>query len=259
MAMQIRVHQSAVFLRYREGMVKLPALWCLHGFGASGASFLEAFDSPDLRSYSLFVPDFPGFGASPEGAEPQGIHEASELLLELLAAYSGEQEIALLAHSAGGLIATQVARELPRAKHLISVEGNLTEADTFLSGKAAGAADIEAWRTQILQTLSELAETSEAIRRYCCDLKRAAPRTLMAWGSSTVRETGVTLGGERYRDVECSKLYIFGGRSVPPPTRRFLCEHRLANLEFAQAGHSPMIDEPEPFYAAVARFLEGGS
>ena len=118
----------------------------MHGFGASGASYLEVFDAPELRRHPIYVPDFPGFGESPRGALPGGLSGAADVLLGLVAAHGGGRAIVLLAHSAGGLIATKVAPALPDLRCLVSVEGNITAADNFISGKAAEAEDVDAWR-----------------------------------------------------------------------------------------------------------------
>ena len=144
--MQIRTLESGVLLRYRQGEPGYPALFCVHGFGASGASYLEAFGAPELGRHPIYVPDFLGFGESPRGTFPGGLSGAADVLLGLVAAHGGGEGIVLLAHSAGGLIGTRIAPALPNLRCLISVEGNITEADNFVSGKAAEAEDIDAWR-----------------------------------------------------------------------------------------------------------------
>ena len=255
--MKIRTLESGVFLRYREGEPGYPALFCVHGFGASGASYLEAFDAPELRRHPIYVPDFPGFGASPRGALPGGISGAADVLLGLVAAHGGGKGIVLLAHSAGGLIGARVARALPSLRCLISVEGNITAADNFISGKAAEAEDVDGWRRGLLEDLRRRAEDDEATRRYCRDLARASSAALKEWAVATVAETGKTSGGERFRALTCPKLYVYGGRSIAPESLEYLVRHDVPRLAFPEAGHSPMIDEPARFYAAVAEFIAG--
>jgi pimeloyl-ACP methyl ester carboxylesterase len=253
--MKTRVHESGVFLRYRDGEERLPAIWCVHGFGASGTSFLEAFGAPELKAHSIYVPDLPGFGESPEKAAPQGIPDAAESLVALIESCSGRSPVALLGHSAGGLIGTRVAVSLDRVRCFVNIEGNLTVADNFISGTVAVAEDVESWRHGFLEELRGPAESDEALRRYCADLMMAAPRTLKAWALTTVEETGVTSAGERFLQVRCPKLYAYGKKSIPERTLAFLAERKILRLEFAESGHSPMVDEAQRFYAAVARFL----
>jgi pimeloyl-ACP methyl ester carboxylesterase len=252
----MQVGPSDLALRTRQGDGDACAIWCVHGFGASGASFLEAFDAPELRRYSLFVPDFPGFGRSPEGERPQGLHEAAELLSRLIVAHSGSEQILLLGHSAGGLIATEVAGELPQVAGLISIEGNITGADVFFSGKAAAAEDIDTWRRTFVEGLLPHAGADEATRRYCLDLVKAAPRTLREWARTTVEETGETKAGERFVELSVAKLYAYGERSAPPVTLAFLEKHGVPCRIFHHSGHSPMIDEAPLFYQMVAEFIQ---
>ncbi len=247
--------ESGVFLRYREGQQGFPALWCVHGYGASGTSFFEAFDAPELKAYSIYVPDFPGFGRSPEAVTPHGIPEAAELLAALVNACSEGLPVALIAHSAGGLIGTRVASSLDQVRCFVNIEGNLTDADNFISGKVAEAEDVDSWRRNFLKELESPAETNEALRRYHADLMMAAPKTLKTWAVSVVNETGVTRAGERFMLLPRPKLYAYGRKSIPEQTLAFLEENKIPRLEFAESGHSPMIEAAERFYAAVAAFL----
>jgi pimeloyl-ACP methyl ester carboxylesterase len=247
--------ESNVFVRYREGKEKLPAVWCIHGYGASGRSFLEAFDAPELEAYSLYVPDFPGFGESPEGSKPQGIPEAAELLVTLIHAVSGRDPVVLIGHSAGGLIGTRAASSLGRVQCFVNIEGNLTDADNFISGKVVASENVEAWRRDFLEGLRGPAETDEALGRYRADLMMARPRTLRAWAVSVVNETGVTRAGEHFMQVSCPRVYAYGRKSIPERTLAFVLEHKIPHLEFTESGHSPMIDEAQKFYASVADLL----
>ena len=255
--MKIRTLESGIHLRYRDGEPGYPALVCVHGYGASGASFLEAFVAPELRRWTIYVPDLPGFGESPRGVLPGGPSGAADVVLGLIAACGGPEAVALLAHSAGGLVGTRVARALPSLRCLVSVEGNLTEADTFISGKAAEAADIEAWRRSLLEELRGRAERDEAFRRYRTDLARASSVALREWAVATVAETGKEAGGDDFRALTCPTLYIYGGLSIAPPSLDHLVRYDVPRLAFPDAGHSPMVEEPARFYAAVADFIAG--
>jgi len=254
---KVRTLESGVHLRYREGEPGLPALFCVHGYGASGASYLEAFDAPELRHHQIFVPDLPGFGESPRGELPGGLSGAAGVLLGLVEAHGGGEGSAVLAHSAGGLIGTRVAHALPGLRCLISVEGNITAADNFISGKAAEAEDIDSWRRDVLEDLRGPAERDEALRRYRRDLARASSVALKEWAVATVAETGQTRGGDSFRALTCPKLYVYGGRSIAQASLDYLVRHDVPRLAFAESGHSPMIDEPARFYSAVAEFIAG--
>jgi pimeloyl-ACP methyl ester carboxylesterase len=253
--MRIRTYRSHVLIRYAEGDPALPAIWCLHGFGASGTSFLEAFEASALAPYAIRVPDFPGFGASPEGDKPLTIPEAAEFLGEMIHEDPAAGGVVLLAHSAGSLVAALAAPSLAKVRGLISVEGNVTAADTFITARAAQAVNIGAWRMGFIQRQGNLEQMDEATRRYCSDLLMATPSSLRSWAGSTVEETGSTRGGESLAAAACPKLYTHGAPEVPEATRIFLASHGIPSLGFARSGHSPMVDQPVEFYEAVAGFI----
>jgi pimeloyl-ACP methyl ester carboxylesterase len=257
MRVKLYTYGSRVLIRATQGDSSLPAIWCLHGFGASGTSFLEAFEAPALFPYSVHVPDFPGFGASPEGEAPQEVASAAEFLGEMIRASAPSAGVALVAHSAGSLVAARAARSLPGLQCLISVEGNMTAADTFITARAAEARNIEAWRMDFIQKQGGLGVMDEATRRYCCDLLLASPASLRTWAVSTVAETGISEGGELFARAACRKLYVHGAHDVPGPTRDLLALRGIESRKFARSGHAPMIDEPGPFYETVARFVSG--
>ncbi len=250
-----RTLASGVLLRYQEGEPAKPALFFAHGYGASGASFLEAFDAPELRSHAVYVPDLPGFGESPRGARPRGLAGAAEFLLGLVETREPSAGVVLVGHSAGGLVATTIAPAVPDLRCVVNVEGNLTEADNFISGRAAVAADIDAWRRDLLDELRDRAATDESYRRYLRDLERASAAALKEWAVDIVAETGTTSGGDRFRALAAPKLYVYGGRSIAPASLAYLEGQDVPRLGFPEAGHSPMIDEPARFYAAVAEFV----
>ncbi len=253
--MRERTLASGIFLRLSEGGPDRPALVFVHGFGASGASFLEAFEAPDLRPYALYVPDLPGFGESPSLARPRGIQDGVELLLDLVAERAPSAGVVLVGHSAGGLVVTRAAAAIPDLRGLVNIEGNLTDADNFISGRVAAADDVESWRWAFLEEIREPAERDEAFRRYRWDVSRADVATLKAWALDVVAETGATSGGDRFRALPAPKLYVYGGRSIAPASLAYLERHDVPRLGFPEAGHSPMIDEPARFYAALAEFV----
>ena len=69
--------QEGVFLRTHLNTKSSAHIWFLHGFGESSLSFEEAFFSELVESYSLFVPDLPGFGVSPPQSGRMSIEGAT--------------------------------------------------------------------------------------------------------------------------------------------------------------------------------------
>lgn len=232
-------------------------LWFLHGFGESGLCYREAFDSPLSERYRLFVPDLPGFGASPPRESAQSLDGQAYVLAGLVDRLSSQRPVILIGHSMGSLIAVRLAQQQAgtRVVGLVSIEGNLTPADAFLTGKTAEYAGPEdfalGFRRYIVSQLGE--ET--ALYRYYASLWFADPRTLWNLGRDTARESRSGEAGQRFLQLECRKLYCWGEASLGSETRNFLGNNGLRSRKFATSGHWPMIDEPAAFYTALAEDL----
>lgn len=251
-----KVTEASVFLRTRQGTPQKSHLWFVHGFGESGFSFIESFAAQALKNYSIFVPDFPGFGASPPTAVPHDIQQSSLLLCDLIKRFSAGASVILIGHSLGGLLATKTALQMKeKISGLINVEGNLTKSDTFYSGKAAKANDPVLWKKEFAEQIYEAGLKQESIRRYYTSLKMVSPNSLQAWGKSGVVETGEELGGENFLKLSCPTLYIFGTKSISEPSRNFIMKNKIRFLEFPSSGHWPMLDETSRFYQAVVDFV----
>ncbi|MBI2346039.1 MAG: alpha/beta hydrolase [Deltaproteobacteria bacterium] len=253
MEMEIFTNVTGIFIRKREQQDKL-AIWFVHGFGESGFCFKEAFDAPELKQYSLHVPDFPGFGVSPLFSESHTINQSASLLTDLIK--DSHNPVVLVAHSLGGLIATQAATALPeKVKGLVNVEGNLTKADCFYSGKAAEATNAAQFKADFTEEIYKMGLKDEAIRRYFVSLKMANPESLKTWGRTGVEATGEEKGGNDFLQVPCPKLYIYGKKSIPERSRKFLEKNDVEAVEFENSGHWPMLDETEKFYRVVGEFV----
>jgi pimeloyl-ACP methyl ester carboxylesterase len=75
-----------IFLRTKKNPGAKGDIWFIHGFGDSGQCFKEVFSSGLARRFNIFVPDLPGFGASPF-KKPASVKYYSDLLVrtEILA------------------------------------------------------------------------------------------------------------------------------------------------------------------------------
>ena len=83
----------------------------LHGYGVSGTYMLPLGRSL-APSFSVFVPDLPGFGRSEHPRRPLGISELAAALAECLDAF-GLQRPAFVANSMGCQVVTELAVRLP--------------------------------------------------------------------------------------------------------------------------------------------------
>src|SRR6266576_610236 len=83
----------------------------LHGYGVSGTYMLPLARSL-TRSFSVFVPDLPGFGRSEQPPAPLDITGLASALADLLDA-AGLQSPAFVANSMGCQVVTELALRRP--------------------------------------------------------------------------------------------------------------------------------------------------
>lgn len=244
------------FVRTSRIKKAIADLWFLHGFGESGLSFREAFSSPLARRFNLFVPDFPGFGASPYQRRYADLPAVTDLLKRMIRKFSGRKPIGLIAHSLGGVIGTWICEQLKSQMiAYVSVEGNLTRSDTFFSGLAAKASSAEKFYRDFLREIYRRGANDEALQRYFASLRFCDPRALSGWGRSGVKATGDDRSGREFAVLPCPKIYFWGDQSAPRESLDFLKTHSLNNRCFKGAGHWPMIDRPIEFYQSAAGFF----
>ncbi|MBN1573420.1 MAG: alpha/beta fold hydrolase [Deltaproteobacteria bacterium] len=258
--MEIMVHDNT-FLRYARAAGKGGAVgdvWFIHGFGESGLSFAEAFDSPLTERFNLYVPDLPGFGASPSRKGIETVADSTELLLNLIEGISKDAEVYLVGHSLGGIIGTWAAgseRLTGRVKAFANIEGNLTRADTFATSLTLEYDDpgafFEFFSGVIVSRLGE----GGVFRRFLASLTLSDPGLLLTWGKSCVAATGETRSGEEYAALNIDTLYIWGDESTPDMTKDFIFENNINNREVKGAGHWVMIDKSKECYGAISDFF----
>ena len=242
-----------------------PSLLLIHGLGASGLSFLEAFERPELRGYNIIAPDLLGYGRSvvASGAD-LGFDAHIQRLWEIVE-YFGMPEVTLVGHSMGGDLVTLMCAGSPdqRIRGCVNVEGNLTSADLFLSQCAVEADEagcFEAWLDTFREEkiYAHYGRQWPSCRRYYASLCFARPEAIRINAHEMV-DHGRTQGdsscchiGERWVSVALPKIYCWGSASLSAGSRAFLSQHRLAQRRFDGAFHWIMVDQSDAFYRFLA-------
>jgi len=248
--------REGVFLRTHLNTKSSAHIWFLHGFGESSLSFKEAFFSELVGSYSLFVPDLPGFGVSPPQFGKMSLEEAAKVIISLINALSRNKAVLLVAHSLGSVIATQIARNLgDTVKGVFSIEGNLTRSDGYFSAQVTQFQQADAFYQYFLDLIYKRAENSEAHQRYLASVRFASPEAMMAWGRSSDRLGGSGKHGFDFVSLKCQKTYYWSMESTPKETRDFIDKYNIQNIQYTGAGHWPMTEIPDECYFAISRFF----
>ena len=197
---------------------------------------------PLTAQHSVYTVDMAGFGDS-RRFQRFRLSEAMRLLIEWLDVV-GIERTTVVGHSMGGLIAAQLAAELPhRIDRLILVDAAFLSFDPGVAKRAKGLA-------RALRISS-----SELVRLIARDTLRSDPISL----------TRATYELLRYDWRSClpqiaaPTLIVWGELDTVTPLR--IGEGVLAALPSARlvvipgAGHVPMWDSPDVFNAEILAFL----
>jgi pimeloyl-ACP methyl ester carboxylesterase len=229
-------------------------IWFLHAFADSHLCFRPAFSSVLAERAHIYVFDLPGHGASPPRLEGLTVDSAADIWCDLLLTFSASRSVILVGHSMASIIATRAAQLLHHPPRLvISLEGNLTLADAYLTGQAAQFQTPEAFFTSFQNQILRMAEQDDIMRRYAASLQFADPATLWALGRSVVEQPDP---GMAFVNLACPKIYYWDSASISEDAQAFLRKHSFPQRKFDGLGHWPMVKSAEAFYAALDQDIQ---
>ncbi len=232
-----------------------PELLLLHGWGCS----LEIFNSlvPLLSAkYKVYAIDFPGFGASPEPAQIEGVEGYTAFLKEFIVALRIESPI-LVGHSFGCRVAIQYASENPVSKMILM-----------------GAAGVKPKRKASYYIKVYTYKFIKKITLALMGRKKGykfLQESLGFGGSADYRSSSETMRGVLSKvvnedlkhlmpKVQCSTLLIFGSTdTATPPSDGKIMEILIpdAGLVVVEgAGHYVFLDRADIVRAAFVSFLK---
>ena len=147
---------NGIFVR-RGGDGDARKLLCLHGFADSGLTFLPLMETALPDYFELVVVDLPGFGGSPSKPGVALIQDYARIVAGLASAVSSRESVGLIGHSIASAIAVAASDLLsPPPIGVFSIEGNLTEADAYFSGRAADWEEAEPFKEAFMNDIWEL-------------------------------------------------------------------------------------------------------
>ena len=232
-------------------------LFLIHGLGCAKENYDSIWDWRGLKDISIVALDLPGFGGSPG---PEGfsydLEEHADVCRCLLDRMPPGR-VHILGHSMGGAIGIILAEKISdRLGSFINVEGNLIGQDCTVSRRRASVTFENFKNRQLPGMILTTALSDEPGRRLWSEfLKKAditglylSSRSLMRWSDS-----GMLL--EKFRNMKCRKIYIYGDGNSSMPVLRRLGGIPLSRVP--RSGHFPMNDNPDAFYGVIESFLSG--
>lgn len=243
-----------------------PAIVCLHAIGHGAGDFTRLRER--LRSrYRVVALDWPGQGHSGDDHVPASAPHYTELLDGLLTSIDASP-VVIVGNSIGGTVAVRLAAEHPtRVRALILANpGRLDRTDfltalftramaRFFTAGARGAwwypRAFAAYYRMILVTPA----AAEQRARIVAAGRDVAPILAQAWRSFGMPGAEI---GPLAPQVRCPVLFTWAKRdriNQLSRARRAIGQFPNARLELFDAGHSPFLETPEEFDAALDRFL----
>lgn len=246
-----------IYIKYHKCLNSKATLWFLHGLGESSLSFKEAFSSNLNNFADFYIPDLPGFGATPIQDFGVTLDDTADILICLMEELSSSKSIILIAHSAGHILGLKIVKRRPNLiKAFISVEGNLTEGDTFLTSQTKNYSTHEEYYHYCLERIKGMMGDDPAFNRYYASLRFCHSERFFNWAKELLDATGQTKGGDDFLALDCPKSFFWGELSTAEQSKEFILSHNVPNIEFKESGHWPMIDYPDLFYQRVKDFVE---
>lgn len=237
----------------RLGAAGMPSILCVAGFGDDGSMFAPLAGTELARRRRLVTFDLPGFGEEPLPAgEEATLIDLADRVARVAAA---EGAGVVMAHSVASIIASLAAQNGASAIHtLISLEGNLTEADAYFSGMAADFETPEAFREAFLTRLETLARDDPVLARYRSRVARAQPRALWTLGRDAAAFSAHFVPGEILLEP-AQAHYLYNPVNCPDESVEWLRGSGLPAVELPGASHWATVDAPDLVSDAVLKIL----
>lgn len=233
-----------IFLR-RFGSADAPKLICLHGFADSSHMYAPLSETVLIDRFEVIAVDLPGFGASPRDPSINLIQDFARTITALAAVISPGEPVGLIGHSIASAIAVDMVPELALVPiGLLSIEGNLTEADAYFSGMAADWNSPNSFKEAFCNEIWDASEKNRDLRRYFGGVVLADATAMWHLGNDARRVSAGDAVGKAYMSVNVPTLYYWGAATTPNRTREFIEKNSLSNHQYTIESHWPTVASP---------------
>jgi pimeloyl-ACP methyl ester carboxylesterase len=238
----------------------------IHGFGASKATFLDAFHFRGFQALTMVAPDLIGFGDSEKPSNFSYVMKDQAKILRKVFDTLCLDQLNLVTHSMGGIIGIELAEMIPnRISSFINVEGNITAEDCTMSRQVADMSTgyfAQEGFEQLKRSLAEESERNqnEILREYLEDFSKATPESLYKSSVSTVQESDSGDLLERFARLPMYKCYVYGEKNKGVfPAETKLRKMSIPLFYVSKSGHSMMKENVSEFYNLVLNAIHCGS
>lgn len=199
--------------------------------------------------------DLPGFGKTPPSTS-SSLDDLVEGIYNQIDEHRKTESVVVIGHSLGGDIGTLLAYRYPDLlSGFINVEGNLTDADTFISKKAALTQNFDQWFAQFKIEIAELISEGKVPESYIRSLNQCDPQAFHNLAQDVIEISGNELG-RTYESLPLKKSFWYGTSSLSQESLDFAKKAQLATVPYQGAHHWPMADTPDQFIENIHKFLD---
>lgn len=230
-SVQVQWRDQALNVSFLQRKSGTEWLLLLHGLQSDSSLFTPFFENGAFSNFSLLAPDFLGFGQSDRPKDfTYDLSDQAEVVLGLLSKLHIPR-ISVVGHSLGGMVATLFLRQMDNLiEKIVSLEGNLTEADCGESLKVSQ------------QTFAEFKRT------YAGSV--TPPHVFYQTSLSIVEWSRSEKLLKLFKSSKKPKLLVVGDKG------KFLSRPPNTEIETINgAGHFLLSDQATATMNAVARFL----
>ena len=227
----------------RFGDPTAPPVVCVAGFADHGGMFEPLGPTALGRRFSLVGVDLPGTGQSPPMEGALALQAAAQVVADVVTA---ERASILVGHSVGSIVASLAAlRPASPVDTVVSIEGNLTAADAYFSGSAAGYGNASAFHLAFLERLDRMANGDPTLRRYRDQVAAADPQSIWELGCDTYAWSRTNHPGEVLLAAAENVRYLYNPANMPPESVEWLHVQPVNTVRLDGASHWKMVDQTD--------------
>jgi pimeloyl-ACP methyl ester carboxylesterase len=227
-----------------------PVVVCLPAFADSARSWDSLTNALAERNEAAVV-ELPGLNRPGWLPVPPTVTAIADLVAQVVQA-TWATPVTLVGHSFASAVAVRAARRLDRlCQAVVSIEGNLTAQDAYLTGQAVKYDDPEAFKANLATKVDELVSAGQAPETFARSVGGADAATMWALGLDVaLNSTGDGFGHEFLR-LTCPTLYLWSPATTPQSTQAFLNTHAVPHRELRIGHHWPWIVDADNVAALI--------
>lgn len=230
----------------------------LHGGACSSEDFFEATKREELKTYTIVRFDFPGCGESPYlkrlSLDLDALVEITKGIIQSL----NLQNITLIGHSTGGLVALKYIQKYGGIDSFISVEGNVAPENCVFSRKVAAIKDFNKYKNSAWVGLRRnlINSKNKGFQQWAKAQEKASAKAFYDYCNWVVKYCDDPNTFNEYLNLKIPHIYIYGSENKENLTFLKTLEAEDNKIaEIPNSNHFPFYDNPEKFYDAVTKFL----